>query len=261
MVTDIVKDEVIYTDYDCWDTLEAGMTKAERDEFTEKCIEKYNKSNNRFLFYPWGIYCTAISRRNLWQAIVSFKEDYCYADTDSIFCINLKDHMDFINRYNANCGKKLRRMCEHYGIDYNELLPKTIKGETKPLGVWDIEHENIDVFKSLGAKRYLMNVDGNISMTVAGVNKKAAVPYLLDRYGKEDIFLAFSNHLEIPADHTGKLTHVYLDFNQSARITDYLGGVYYADNEPPSVYLEKAAYYFDITQDYLDFIKGVQYTK
>ena len=247
--TDISRDEIIYND--TWNVEKADI---------DKDIEKYNKSNQRFLYYPWGIYCCALSRRNLWQAIVNFKEDYIYADTDSIFCLNLDKHMEWIESYNKHCGVKLKRMCDHYGIDYNELLPRTIKGEIKPLGVWDIEHKNIDIFKSLGAKRYLMKVGGSIGLTVAGVNKKAAVPYLLETYG-DCIFEAFSNHLDIPCDHTGKLTHVYIDSFQSGTITDYQGNQYTFNEEPPSVYLEKAAYYFDISQTYIDYIKGVQYFK
>lgn len=255
MVTDISKDEIIYTD--CWDVQKADI---------EKDIEKYNRSNQRFLFYPWGIYCTAISRRNLYAAILNMSNadgtsDYCYADTDSIFCKNLDKHMYYINEYNMRTQIKLQRMCDHYGIDYNELTPRTIKGDIKLMGIWDIEHKNIDIFKSLGAKRYMMQIGENVSLTVAGVNKKMAIPYLLGKYGIKDIFDAFSNHLDIPADHTGKLTHVYIDSYQSGEVIDYTGQRYAFRDEPPGVYLEKAPYYFDITQNYLDYIKGVQYIK
>lgn len=249
--TDISKDEFIYSDE--WEIEPADI---------EHDIELYNNSMQRFLFYPWGIFCTAYSRRNLLCGILNFKDDYIYSDTDSIKCINLQEHMKYVNLYNELCEKKLKRMCNTLQIDYNELLPRTIKGELKPLGVWDIETADMKYtrFKSLGAKRYMIEQNGNINITVAGVNKKAAVPYLMQKY-KDDIFKEFDVGLSIPAEHTGKLTHLYIDDMQSGQCIDKDGNVYKFRDEPPGVFLEKAPYYFDITEAYLNYIKGVQFTK
>ena len=251
MVTDISKDEIIYND--TWSIDHADI---------EKDIKKYNESPKRFLFYPWGVFCTAYSRYNLWRGILEFGDQYCYSDTDSIKCLDIEKHMQFINDYNAETQHKLKCMCKYHSIDYNLLLPKTIKGVTKPLGVWDIEtpvpYKN---FKSLGAKRYLVEDDEHIEMTVAGVNKKVAVPYLIEKYGKDNIFYYFRKDLYIPAGNTGKSTHVYIDHEQSGIFTDYLGKEYTFCNEPPGVYLEEADYSFGIELDYIEYIKGVQYRK
>ena len=102
--------------------------------------------------------------------------------------------------------------------------------------------------------------DGHINITVSGVNKRVAVPYLVEKYGK-DIFTAFNTGLAIPAGYTGKMTHVYIDNFQTGTITDYLGNVYQYREQPPGVYLEDTAYYFDIASDYIDYIKGVQYVR
>ena len=107
MVTDIVREEIIYKNNE-WKTEKPD---AQHD------LDKYNKSRRRFLFYPWGVWCTAYARRNLFYGICEFAGDYIYADTDSIFCTNIEAHEDFINRYNELCEKKLRKMCEHYGLD------------------------------------------------------------------------------------------------------------------------------------------------
>ena len=252
MVTDIVQSVITYENNE-WIVKEANP---------EKDITKYNRSRKRFNFYPWGIYCTAYSRRNLWLGIMNFKQDYIYSDTDSIKCLNIDKHMNFINKYNEMCEKKLRLMCKHYHIDYEELLPKTIKGEVKPLGVWDWETKNnkYTSFKTLGAKRYMVLQDGKLSITVSGVNKKVAVPYLLEKYGSIECFNAFNDGLEIPPDYTGKLTHYYIDIPYTGVVVDYLG-VPFNYNELSGVYLEKAAYSFDISTEYINFLKGYFYTK
>ena len=252
MVTDIIRDEIIYND--TWEIEPADP---------EKQIEKYNNSRRRFLFYPWGVWCTAYARKNLWTGIVNFGEDYCYSDTDSIKCVNIEKHREYIDSYNKMCDRKLRHMCEHYGLDYEkELLPKTIKGETKPLGIWDHETKgNIyKKFKTLGAKRYMVYQDEDLSLTVSGVNKKFAIPYLKDQYSIDECFEAFNEGLIIPEQFTGKLTHYYIDKEYKGNITDYKG-VTISYDSLSGIFLEPAAYEFDITSDYINFLKGMYYTK
>ena len=251
MVTDIVRDDIVYAD-------DWGIEPAD----PQKQIEKYNNSRRRFLFYPWGVWCTAYARRNLWAGIVNFKEDYIYSDTDSIKCMNIEKHMQFIKEYNNLCERKLQHMCEYYGIDYAELLPKTIKGVEKPLGVWDWETKgNIyKKFKTLGAKRYMVYQGDDLSLTVSGVNKKFAVPYMRDQYTIDECFDAFNNGLIIPEQFTGKLTHYYIDKEYTGTITDYKG-VSYEYDSLSGIFLEPAAYEFDITADYINFLKGMYYTK
>ena len=251
MVTDISKDEIIYND--TWSSEPADL---------EKDITKHNNSNKRFLFYPWGVHVVKVATHNLWLGIMNFckdSNDYIYSDTDSIKCLNMDKHMDFITAYNKQCEKKLRLMCSKLNIDYSELEPLTIKGEKKPLGVYDHDG-HYDRFKTLGAKRYMVEEDGKINITVSGVNKKVAVPYLLSTY-KDKVFEAFNIGLEIPPGKTGKLTHVYIDGFQSGTITDYLGNEYHFREQPPGVFLEEAAYYFNIGMDYINYLKGVQYFK
>lgn len=250
MVTDIVREDIIFKDQE-WST--------EHKE-PESQIEQYNKSRRRFLFYPWGVFCTAYARRNLWYGIGNFGEDYIYADTDSIKHINSASHSEFIKDYNELCEWKLKRMCDHYGLDYEkELLPKTIKGEVKPIGVWDHD-AHYEKFKTLGAKRYMVYEDGKLNITVSGVNKKFAVPWLLEKVGVNGAFEAFEEGLIIPEDATGKMTHCYIDKCYEGDLVDYQGNVYHYIS-PSAIYLEKASYSFDINQQYIDFLKGIFYTE
>lgn len=261
-VTDICMDNVIYAG-DQWG-VEKGNVSSE--------IEKYNKSVQRFLFYPWGVWVTAYARRNLFSGIYEFGEDYVYSDTDSIKCLNYKDHMEYIERYNKAIIEKLEKALKFHGIDVSEIKPKTINGVEKPLGVWDFEGVSTR-FKTLGAKRYLTEKDGKISLTVSGVRKTTAVPYLVEKYG-DKVFDAFTSGLEIPPkndlgkplytekDHVeiknpcGKNTHTYLDDAMSGYLTDYLGNTAYYE-ELSGVHLEPAGYSLDADK-YIDYILGVR---
>lgn len=250
MVTDISKDSIIYNDE--WDKESADVTKD---------IERYNHSKKRFLFYPWGVWCTAYARRNLQYGILEFGNDYIYSDTDSLKVKHANNHMNYINRYNKQCEVKLKVMCKKRGIDYSDLEPKTIKGIKKPIGVWDYETKDDPYikFKTLGAKRYLtyQREDG-YHLTVAGVNKNTALPYMIDEFG-EHVFDKFDNGLLIPEEHTGKLTHCYIDELDEGDVIDDDGNKYHYST-PSGIYLEKAPYSFDC-EDYFDYIKGVRYHK
>lgn len=251
MVTDISKEMNVYNE--CWSVEDADI---------EKDIARYNHSMKRFLFYPWGVFCTAYARANLFSGICAFGDDYIYADTDSIKCLHLDEHMDYIENYNRRCKKKLQAMCKYHGIDYDELEPKTIKGVKKPLGVWDHETKGDKYvkFKSLGAKRYLTyQAQDGYHLTVAGVNKHIALPYLLDEYG-DNVFDHFEQSLIIPEDYTGKLTHVYIDTPDTGIVIDDTGQEYHYTS-PTAIYLEKASYCFDIAEDYINYLKGVMIIK
>src|SRR5699024_458874 len=147
----------VYNDEDNW-----GFEKVNIDEE----IEKYNGSKNRFLYYAWGIWVTAYARRNLWTGILAVGEDYIYSDTDSIKALNYDKHSPYVEAYNKNVLNKLYKMCDELGFDPELLTPKTVKGEVKPLGIWEFEG-NYNRFKTLGAKRYLVQEGDKYSLTVA----------------------------------------------------------------------------------------------
>ena len=173
-VTSIVRDEQVYGDDDNWYKEEADVTSQ---------LVDYNKSFNRFLFYAWGVWVTAHARHNLWEAIFEFDEDYIYADTDSIKGQCFDKHLDFFKRYNHDVMSQLALMCNYHNIPFDMVQPLTKKGERKMIGLWDIE-EPYEYFKTLGAKRYMyVHKSGEINMTVSGVNKKYAMPYMLYTYG------------------------------------------------------------------------------
>ena len=248
-VTDIVKDNAIYDDADNWD-----FEKVNIDEE----IEKYNGSKNRFLYYAWGIWVTAYARRNLWTGILAVGEDYIYSDTDSIKALNYDKHSAYVEAYNKNVLNKLYKMCDELGFDPALLTPKTVKGEVKPLGIWEFEG-NYNRFKTLGAKRYLVQEGDKYSLTVAGLSKANGMQYIQEvcENDSEKIFNMFNNELYIPSNKTGKMTHTYIDNEQSNKVTDYLGSST-IEHALSGVHLGACDFTLSISKQYLNFLANLK---
>lgn len=247
-VTDIARDEFVYNN-DNWETIKPTNEKLQ-DE-----LEKYNKSKKRFLFYVWGIFVTAYARRNLFTGIFEFGNDYIYSDTDSIKVVNYNNHMEYINKYNELTQRKLQKACEYHRINMSELQPKTIKGDTKLLGIWD--NDGIyDNFKTLGAKRYMYKQGNDYHITIAGTSKHLGSEYIKSLNNPFD---AFNDGLIIPPQFTGKLTHTYVDEIKQGVIIDYKGNaVNYTALS--GVHLEQCEYNLGLASNYIDYLMGVKET-
>ena len=245
-VTDICRDEITYSD-DEW---------GEDAPDIEKAINKYNDAHSRFMFYPWGVWITAYARRNLFTGIVSCGTDYVYSDTDSIKILNPDEHRDYIERYNETITQQLEKAMNHHGLDVSSIAPKSKDGKEKPLGVWDYEGMYTD-FKTLGAKRYLTRDDSGYHMTVAGLGKRAGLKWMLFNDDMKTPMEQFSNDLHVPAGHTGKMLHTYIDDVKRGTIVDYMG-VSCEYEELSAVHLESIDYSLSIGATYADYLLGIQ---
>lgn len=220
----------------------------------EKELDKHNRSVMRFLFYPWGVFVTAYARYALWKyGILKVRDDYVYADTDSIKYLHPEQHKNFIKEYNTMIGKKMLKALRYHKMNPERVCPKTIKGVPKPLGIWDFDG-HYDRFKTLGAKRYLGESDNDISITVAGLPKKAGKEYLKQF---RDPFAEFTNHLHVPAGRANKQTATYIDYEIEGNFYDYLGneGSYH---EYSAIHLEDTGYDLSMSSDYINFILGIE---
>lgn len=245
-VTDIVKDNDIY-ESDEWAQEKANI---------ESEIQDYNEKKMRFLYYPWGLWVTAYARRNLWSGILAMGEDYIYSDTDSIKLKNYDAHNDYILAYNFQTEKKLRKACKHRGLDPKLLDPPTQKGERKMLGVWDYEG-NYSRFKTLGAKRYLVEENGDLTITVAGLSKQRGLDYMKRKAGShKGVFDMFTDSLYIPANETGKLTHTYIDHEQRFMVQDYLGESLEV-NPLSGVHLGACEFTLSVSEHYKTFVQNL----
>ena len=245
-VTDIIRNEIAYTND--WTVSPPDMN----DQ-----LEKYNTTKSRFLFYPWGVWITAYARKNLWTGILNIGDDYVYSDTDSIKLLNYDKHKKFIKNYDDDLIRKLKRMTDFHGLDFNRLSPKNIDGVPKMIGVWDYEG-TYDRFKTLGAKRYMEQSGDDVVLTVAGLSKENGVNYMKEvSHGDlEKVFDMFNDELYIPADRTGKMTHTYIDSEQTVMITDYTG-LETEVHTLSGVHLENVDFTLSISENYGTFLNMV----
>lgn len=217
-------------------------------------LQKNNESKSRFLYYPWGVWITAYARYDLFSVIVALGSDYIYADTDSIYYIG--DHDDLFAQSSLRIRGLMYKACEHHKIDYALLSPVDIKGKSHPLGEWNHDGDYAR-FKTLGAKRYMVQYpDGHVSITVSGINKKAAVPYLVKTFG-DKIFENFSENLIVPEGYCGKSIHTYIDDAREGEVTDYQGNVYQY-SQLSAVHLEETSYQLTISDDFKSMIEWIQ---
>ncbi len=140
-------------------------------ETMEGLLDEFYKSYNSFLPYQWGVFVPAWTRYHLWMDFI-IKNDrrVLYCDTDSAKVIDCAECMPYVEKYNKWVRETMEKRLADLGI--TESFPD--------LGIFD--HETADGawrgFKTLGAKKYMVeDADGKFHTTVAGMSK-AAVKYI-----------------------------------------------------------------------------------
>ena len=245
-----------------------------------KSIDNYNNSKTRFLSYLWGVFVTAAARRNLYTAIIEMGDDYIYSDTDSVKYINHNKHTEYFDRYNAwvdNCYSLVMKHYKKEGFTYDDFAPCDVKGERHPLGYWDWETQKNPYkrFKTLGAKRYLVEQSDGYHMTVAGCPKGSGhyvydaekdedveiptIDYIIQKYTKInpdfDIFEWFATDAKVKPDEVVKLCHTYIDDECELTVTDYQGIPAHVKSES-SVHMENIGFRFDRADEFSSFLLG-----
>ncbi len=257
MVTDIARDSISYVDNE-W---------ISESPVLEEVIERYNKDIRRFNSYLWGVYVSALARRNLFNGISNLGSDYIYSDTDSVKFINYEAHKDYFEAYNKMIEKKIEKASKHFDIPISDLAPLTIKNESKPIGVWDFDG-SYPKYITLGSKRYCTIDEANkLHITISGVAKSNGQDYLMRRYkSSEEAIKHFNDDLEFPSHYTfkgieyegsGKNIHTYIDDTISGEVIDYLGtkSKYL---ERSAVYMEATSYNMSISEEYAFYLKNIK---
>lgn len=126
-----------------------------------------------FLAYQWGVWITAWARYRLEEGIRIAGDGFVYCDTDSV---KYKGEIDW-KKYN-DLRKKDSIKSGAWATDP--------AGKKHYMGVYEFEGV-YDHFKTLGAKKYVVEKDGKIEITIAGVEKDKGGKELA-KYGGIDAF-------------------------------------------------------------------------
>lgn len=277
-VTNIVNDNAVFTDK--WEEYKNLSLDEEFKHITE-ILDEYRNAFGSFLLYQWGVWVTSWARHFLRQTIAKIEDNsseldgFAYCDTDSVKIQGYEEHMEIIKEYNKQNEIDMRKAMEYHGIDINAFKAKTIKGKTKVLGNWEFEGVYRH-FKTLGAKRYMYTTKVATSqpnykevktlklekfkhkwhhvdwhLTVAGLNKNKAMPYIL----KHGAFDFFNKGMRIPPDYTGKSTHTYIDEYYNIDVIDYLGNVSNCQ-ATHYIHLQEQEYNLSIAKQFEKFLSG-----
>lgn len=166
----------------------------------------------RFLIMlpQWAIQIAAYTRRDIVKSIVACDFDSMYYDTDSNKIMNFEKHKAWFDKFNEE-RRALNKQCNTYEYD---------KKYFERIGGFELEYIGTR-FKVLGAKRYIVEHDNEIQVTVAGMVKGS-----LEEYCKKydlNIWEMFTDDLKLPAGDSKKKTTVYNDSGFEDTLTDYLG--------------------------------------
>ena len=239
-VTNLIKDNFDFKDNE-WQP----VRELTDDEVNEK-LQEISKSFATFLTPAYGVFITAYARRNLWDTIFKIDRDLVYADTDSNKFVG--DHIDVINEYNKKITKKLREACKAIGIDPSLLSPVDRKGIPHPLGVFENDG-NYDQFVTLGAKKYAYVTEGELHITVSGVNRKTGAKALGD-------IRNFKKGFVFDYDGAGKQLISYNDRQSDTIIIDDYGNAE-TRSEIYGVNLRPNVYQLGMSLDYMDLIEYI----
>lgn len=218
-VTNMIRDEVNFDNITGWS--ESELTDS---LIFDKLLEEKEKA---FLSFSWGVWVTAYARDNLLRRMILLDPYVVYSDTDSLKCAQGYDAKVF-DEYNQSVVKKIQKVSSTLNIPFENYAPEDSKGVKHLLGIFECETGagrlyTYDRFITQGAKKYCVEIDGQIEITVSGVPKSGNK--CLKRI--ED----FRDDLVFDYKYTNKQTIMYNDNQSPVDIVDYLGVKYKVDDK------------------------------
>ena len=242
-VNNMIRDDVIFNELG-WS--EIPLT---NEDIFEKLLQEKKKS---FLSFAWGVWVTAYARDNLLRRVIDLDEYAVYMDTDSIKLCQGYDKSVF-DKYNKSVEDRIKYVSKVLGIPLDRYAPTDSKGRPHMLGVFECETEGnrqytYDKFITQGAKKYCVEVDGKIKITVSGVPKQGAERCLrtIDDF-RDDLIFDYK--------YTNKNMLAYNDNQFSVDLIDYKGIKYKVKDKtgvcllPTTYKLGKALEYADLLTD------------
>ena len=218
-VTNMIRDEVNFDNITGWSESELTDTL-----IFDKLLEEKEKA---FLSFSWGVWVTAYARDNLLRRMIQLDPYVVYSDTDSLKCARGYDRKVF-DEYNQSVIKKIQKVSSTLNIPFENYAPEDSKGVKHLLGIFECEtgvgrQYTYDRFITQGAKKYCVEINGQIEITVSGVPKSGNK--CLNRI--ED----FRDDLVFDYKYTNKQTIMYNDNQSPVDIVDYLGVKYKVDDK------------------------------
>lgn len=223
------------------------ITDTQINEHIEK-IKRF-KDSRYFLNYDWGVWISNGSRARLWKdCIIPYDTHVMYADTDSIFT---DIPIDF-TAYNKHVDRKLKRVCDERGLDYEKTRPfSKKKGKRTPLGhLTDEPH--LTEFRTMGAKRYCERWadDGQLHLTISGVPKSAVTLLSDDIENFKDGFIFDKDEEDMH-----KLMHTYFDNQPDIIFPDG-----YISHQRRGVNLRPNSYKLSLNKTFKEMLKDIDST-
>lgn len=258
--SDVIKTGITYDIENGWNSYELGdivvNKKGEKQRFIDMKIEEMKHSYSTLFFYAVGVWCTAISRFNLWSNImaqdkengVDMDKQVAYYDTDSIKGIGEVGNV--IDRYNKGVLERIAQSAKDNDIDISLYMPKDRKGNQHPLGVFECETPDrkdgtsgrYKLFKTMGAKKYCyMDSNGALHLTVSGVRKSAVRAF--------KSINDFENGFTFTYEFSGRLIHTYEDKQPNITYTD-IDGNKYTSKQRHSIILQPSEYTLGQTPEF-----------
>lgn len=240
-VTNMIRDEVNFDNITGWS--ESELTDS---LIFDKLLEEKEKA---FLSFSWGVWVTAYARDNLLRRMILLDPYVVYSDTDSLKCAQGYDVKVF-DEYNQSVIKKIKKVSSTLNIPFENYAPEDSKGVKHLLGIFECEtgagrKYTYDRFITQGAKKYCVEIDGQIEITVSGVPKSGNK--CLKRI--ED----FRDDLVFDYKYTNKQTIMYNDNQSPVDIVDYLG-VKYKVNDKSGCCLLPTTYKLGKSLDYANLL-------
>ena len=239
-VTKIITDIVSFV-FD-WEKKEAGLM-----DYMESVSKSAKKGP--FTTYQIGVWVTAWARHNLWDAIQHFDLKTVYCDTDSIKGLFTDEDLKWFDDYNANIWALCQQVASIRGIDIKKYAPVTPAGKVKELGYFDRE-DDCENFKTLGAKRYVDTVNGEIQCTIAGLPKASGVAKIhsIDDFQPDTVW---------DTEESGKLVSHYNDDQPICFWQDRDGKTFVSDDRY-GICLQPTSFDMGMTEDYELFCSLMQ---
>ena len=242
-VTALLQSEIIW-DAEVEDWTIKRITETQVTEHLEK-LRKF-KDKRYFLNYDWGVWIANGARCRLWNdLIIPYDRHVIYADTDSIFTDISIDFTD----YNRSIDEKLKKVCDIRGLDFEKTRPKNKKGQQSFLGNLSSEEEWVS-FRTLGSKRYCerWKSDGQLHLTVAGINKEAVSCLHDDIENFRDGVVFDKDDPDV-----SKLLHTYFEKQPDIVFPDG-----YVSHQRRGVNLRPNGYKLRIDPTFSDIIAGIE---